>query len=423
MALTEEFIIKSDFRESHQGLDDLALSIQSNGLLNPITVRPCDEGFEVLAGRRRFRAMTNYLGWKSLKKNEHFIVKEGVDGLIAQFQENFNREDFTPVEMARLVKAIHDQQIGLHGQAVKGQSGGWGLKDTGKMIGRDSAFISRMLSIAENEEDVKECKTVSEAMETVDKKKRKSVRSALQKVQAEKREAQTPPELDQLIDNVEACEVVKYLTKLPSNSVDLVLTDPPYGIDYDDLHRADSLEAYSDKPEDLFDVLRAAVPEYYRVLRDDKYCIIWTAFEHLNFLSNLMEESGFKVAATPIVWVKTNSPGKSMNPDKTLASLAEVGVYGWKGDGELAKHGLGNVFPINVVNSTDRIHVAQKPDKLYREVLDIFSYKSDVVLDTFAGSLACLRACYTMARDFRGCELYQEYLSEAVNYTRNKMAE
>jgi len=423
MALAEEFTIKTDYRDSVQGLDELALSIKNDGLYNPITVKPTEDNLlEVVAGRRRFRAMTQYLGWTSLKKNSHYIVKEGVDALIAQFQENFNREDFTPAEMARLVRDIHEQQTAIHGPAIKGQSGGWGLKDTGRIIGRDSAFISRMLSIAENEDEVKDCKSVSEALEKVDKKKTKDLRSKIQKAQYEKRESSASPDLEALITQVQPMKAEDYIATIEDESIDLVLTDPPYGIDYSILYKGQTYQAYEDDPEDLFELLQIMIPSYYRALKDGKYCIIWTAFEHYQFVSDLMESAGFKVAATPILWVKMNSPGKSLNPHKTLASQAEVAVYGWKGDAELALHGRGNVFPVQVVRSADRIHVAQKPDRLYQDILQIFSYKNDRVLDTFAGSLACLRACFQTGRDFLGCEMSEDYLMEAVNYTRDEFA-
>src|SRR6056297_2627271 len=155
MAKIKEFYIVSDYRDEVKGLDSLALSIENDGLYQPIIVKPYegekeDVKFEIIAGRRRFRAMAEYLGWTELKKNEHYMVKEGCDALIAQFQENFNRQDFTPSELASLIKDIHTQQVEKHGRAIKGQTGGWSLKDTGKMIGRDSSFVSRMITIADN---------------------------------------------------------------------------------------------------------------------------------------------------------------------------------------------------------------------------------------------------------------------------------
>ncbi len=187
MAKTSEFYIVSDYREEVKGLDELALSIENDGLYQPIIVKPYEgpeEGikYEIIAGRRRFRAMSDYLKWPVLRKNDHYLVKEGCDALIAQFQENFNRQDFTPAEIASLISDIHKRQIEKHGRAVKGQTGsGWSLKDTGKLIGRDSSFISRMLAISKHVDLVKDCKSITKAQEIIDKHKARKLQKTIKK--------------------------------------------------------------------------------------------------------------------------------------------------------------------------------------------------------------------------------------------------
>ena len=425
MAYPKEFKIISDYRESREGIDELALSIEQNGLYQPIVVVPHEEGevkYEVVAGRRRFRAMTEYLKFASLKKGEHFVVKEGIDALLAQFQENFNRKDFSPIELGRLIKAIHAKKIKENGLAIKGREGGWGLKDTGKLIGRDSAFVSRMISIADNEDKVADCGSVSEALEKISKTKSKDLQSKVRKARVSIQESETPPGLEELISCISNTDALSYVKSLEDDSIDLVLTDPPYAINYDKIVSTDEYECYEDDPETIKNLLESLIPEYYRVIKQDKYVIIWTAYEWYYWLREKMIENGFRIAATPIHWVKLNSTGRSMNPNKTLGSLCEIAVYGWKGDGELALSGKGNTFPVQIVRS-DRIHVAQKPDQLLKDILPIFTIKNDTVLDTFGGSLSLLRACFETGRKCKICELDQTNIDNAVTYTRDMYKE
>lgn len=422
MAYIEEFKIISDYREDNKGIDTLALSIEKHGLLQPMIVTPTTDPdndkvkYEIIGGRRRFRAMTDYLKLTNLKKGEHFVVKEGIDCLVAQFQENFERKDFSPVELGKLIKDIHKEKIKVHGPAVKGRTGGWGLKDTGKIIGRDSAFVSRMMQIAENEEAVKGCETVSAALETIGKTKSRELQSKVRQVRYEAQEGETPPGLDELIAAIEEKDAVDFLSSLEEESVDLVLTDPPYAINFDKMVQTEDYSTYQDDPEEVKALLEKCIPHYYRIIKPTKYAIIWTGFEWFSWVREKMMEAGFRVASTPIHWIKLNSTGKSMNPTKSLGSQVEIAVYGWKGDGELVLAGKGNTFPEPIVRS-NRVHPAQKPDKLLEQIIPIFTRKNDLIVDSFGGSLSLLRACFNTGRKCRVCEEDPIYLRDAINYT------
>ena len=78
-------------------LADLEASIRANGLLQPITVRPSANGFELIAGERRFRAMQR-IGWTEVPA----IVKEIDDRalLTLALVENLQRADLNPIEEA-----------------------------------------------------------------------------------------------------------------------------------------------------------------------------------------------------------------------------------------------------------------------------------------------------------------------------------
>jgi len=81
-------------------LRDLEASIKANGLLQPITVRSKGNGFELIAGERRFRAIQG-LGWREIPA----IVKEENDVsdktlLTLALVENLQRADLNPMEEA-----------------------------------------------------------------------------------------------------------------------------------------------------------------------------------------------------------------------------------------------------------------------------------------------------------------------------------
>jgi ParB family transcriptional regulator, chromosome partitioning protein len=81
-------------------LRDLQASIRANGLLQPVTVRSADHGFELIAGERRFRAV-QLLGWREIPA----IVKDAGEVsdkalLTLALVENLQRTDLNPIEEA-----------------------------------------------------------------------------------------------------------------------------------------------------------------------------------------------------------------------------------------------------------------------------------------------------------------------------------
>jgi ParB-like chromosome segregation protein Spo0J len=106
----ENFCIPSDYRKETTDVGSLALSIQEVGLLYPILVEQQDDKFVITEGRRRFRALTEVLGYTELEEYEHFMERKNLkvaNDLVIQFIGNNEREDFKPLEAASLVRDIH----------------------------------------------------------------------------------------------------------------------------------------------------------------------------------------------------------------------------------------------------------------------------------------------------------------------------
>jgi ParB family transcriptional regulator, chromosome partitioning protein len=81
-------------------LRGLQASIRANGLLQPVTVRGADRGFELIAGERRFRAV-QLLGWHEIPA----IVRDAGEIsdkalLTLALVENLQRTDLNPIEEA-----------------------------------------------------------------------------------------------------------------------------------------------------------------------------------------------------------------------------------------------------------------------------------------------------------------------------------
>ena len=120
-------IVPNPFQPRYQfdqeGLNELAVSIRENGLIQPIVVRENNGCFEIVAGERRFRAC-QLLGWQTIQA----IVTVADDQEMAQMAliENIQREDLSPVEEAKayrnLLKMTNSTQEELAQQVGRSQS-------------------------------------------------------------------------------------------------------------------------------------------------------------------------------------------------------------------------------------------------------------------------------------------------------------
>ncbi len=414
---TSLIYVSSDFRADSTEIGELALSIQQNGLINPITLIEHDEGYEVVAGRRRFRALKEMLELKELEVGVHCLLrdKEQTEPLVIQFEENHRRKDFNPIELARLVKTIHTERQLEHGAAVRGHKGGWGIKNTASLLSSEPTFITRLLKIADNEELVKGCTSLAEALQTIERLSNKQIVDTVRKARVEKALSSIEDlGIEDYISGLQNTDALSLTTSLEPETIDFIHLDPPFAIDLDDIAGSDSYDAYQDDPEIILPLVKATLQACFPLLKYNKFILVWCANQYATFVQELLREAGFSVSPTLLYWVKTNCSGRSSDPNKRLGSIVEVAAYGWKGqDAELTKKGRNNVFPFPSVRS-ERIHVAQKPESLIVDLLQIFSLPGDLVLDLFSGSGSTMRACYQSKRQFKGCEKDENHFNTSV---------
>ncbi|MEW6770638.1 MAG: ParB/RepB/Spo0J family partition protein [Bacillota bacterium] len=97
-----------------EGIKELAESIAEHGLLQPVVVRPLGDGYELVAGERRWRAC-RLLGWESIPA----LVREydEVGTATALLVENLQRENLNPLEEALAYRRLIEE-FGLSQEEV-----------------------------------------------------------------------------------------------------------------------------------------------------------------------------------------------------------------------------------------------------------------------------------------------------------------
>jgi ParB family chromosome partitioning protein len=102
-------------RMDESALQDLAASLRTHGMMQPIVVRPAGEGWEIIAGERRFRA-ARLAGMTEVP----VIVREVPDEQALQLAliENIQRENLNPLEEAQAIRRLIDEFGFSHEQAA-----------------------------------------------------------------------------------------------------------------------------------------------------------------------------------------------------------------------------------------------------------------------------------------------------------------
>ncbi|MCL1846484.1 MAG: ParB/RepB/Spo0J family partition protein [Coriobacteriia bacterium] len=129
---------RTDFPEER--LSELMRSIEKDGLLQPILVRPEGSGFQIVAGERRWQACKN-LGFKTIAAK--IIIASDVEAQEIALVENLQRDNLNAIEEARGYQRLIELK-------------GCKQKDVAEAVSKNQATISNALRLLNLPEEVQE---------------------------------------------------------------------------------------------------------------------------------------------------------------------------------------------------------------------------------------------------------------------------
>jgi ParB family transcriptional regulator, chromosome partitioning protein len=126
-------------RNINEDLYELCYSIKEKGLLHPIIVRMIDDGYEIVAGTRRYNAC-KLLGWRKILS--HVVELDDKDAFEVSLIENIHSKNLNPIEEAR---AFQDY--------VKNY--GWGgISDLATKLGKSVSYVDKRIRLLDLPTDV-----------------------------------------------------------------------------------------------------------------------------------------------------------------------------------------------------------------------------------------------------------------------------
>lgn len=220
--------------------------------------------------------------------------------------------------------------------------------------------------------------------------------------------------------NGDCLELIK---QIPSNSVDLILIDPPY-----EISRPTNFQSGAETGRDTdrfrismdfgewdknFTGLEVVIKEGYRILRQGGTMICFYDLWKIETLKNLYDSNKFKQVRF-IEWMKTN-PVPINSKINYLTNAREVAVSAIKGSKPTFNSSYDNgLYSYPICAGKERtIHPTQKPLSLITDLVLKHSNEGDMVLDCFMGSGTTGVACKNTNREFIGMELDEKYYKVA----------
>ena len=286
---------------------------------------------------------------------------------------------------------------------------------------------------------------------------------------------EAPQNLEMDIKNMDGME---YLSTIANDSIDLILTDPPYIISKDSgmnthynkvKHNEENkiefvkteeewntykkeydLKKDKKKIKSIHHILTDSHKEQYMKygsIYGKKYCVKTDYGEWDNeFTMEKLEEfireyyKKLKKGGTLIIffdlwkisylkeimeknkfkqirfieWIKTN-PQPLNSSLNYLTNSREIALLGVKGSKPTFHSKYDNgIYHFPLQNGKNRFHPTQKSLLLFEELIKKHSNENDVVLDTFLGGGTTAIACKHTNRNFKGCEISSEYVEKVM---------
>ncbi|WII94722.1 site-specific DNA-methyltransferase [Moraxella haemolytica] len=207
------------------------------------------------------------------------------------------------------------------------------------------------------------------------------------------------------------------LKQIPDGSVDMVLTDPPYGINYQSSHRY-KVKKFDKilNDETPFTQFIAHLP---RLLSKDGCGMIFTRWDKQQIFIDELKSLGIN-PKNIIIWDKVAHGMGDLK--RAFGSRYESIIF-------YCNHGFrfNGKRPTDIVRFNriggSLIHPNQKPIELLQYLIEKYTRPNATILDCFMGSGSTGVACVGTGRNFIGIELDDHYFSVAKNRINNQLNE
>lgn len=387
---------------------ELAGSISRLGLMHPVVVRNDPNGSKILvAGENRIRALEYLWNFGETVRSGTSSFPEGyvpciyfgdLDDLTAmemELEENIRRVDLTWQERAeastkllelRTAQAVANNESPPTIEAIAAEVRG--DSTTARDKTRREILVAKHLA----DPEVKKAASVDDAFKLL-KRREELQRSA-------DLAAKIGVTFNSSVHTLINGDTLERLPELSKESFDVILTDPPYGIDADKFGDSGGIAGSGNLGSHFYDdswtywnkLAKFLAAESFRVAKPQAHAYVFCDIDNFVLLKSFFTEAGWRVFRTPLVWVNPTS-NRAPWPEHGPQRKYQIALFAVKGDRPVTK-----VMPDVLTHPSDENlnHQAQKPVALFQDLLVRSVRPGDTVLDCFGGTGPVLPAAHAL---------------------------
>jgi len=186
-------------------------------------------------------------------------------------------------------------------------------------------------------------------------------------------------------------DCMELLKEIPNESIDCIITDPPYGINKSKIIG-----------DEDFSIIRKMLPECFRILKNNCFFICFCSIEKIPLLLKI---SPFKYRWMCIMFTNNTMARGSMGFSAFVPALIFM-----KGTAKIKKQ-IRDVCEISTSSKQVKefFHPYQKHEKFLRDLILTSTKEGDIVLDPFVGGGSVPVGCIKLNRKFIGFEIDKGY--------------
>ncbi len=446
-----QIIVENRARTDYGNLESLMESLATLGQLQSILVDL--ETNKLIAGGRRYAAMTK-LGWTHANVIAVPSKGKAVD-LMRELAENDDREGMNWLDKAKLIQRIHDFK---HEENIL-QGKRWTMRQTGALFGLSHSKVSVVTNvlkaIEEGYTELTKCADVYEAYSkllahseatatkqmssiakaAIEQKEKNAVKLVenLQKkllptgtsIEVNEPELTTKEEKKKEVDPfiekaqslvVQGDSLLSLMPALPPESFDHIFTDPPYGIETENMTGVVNIDETADEHnrEENIEDFEKFLMQAYRVLRTKGFCGFFCDVEHIGTLLEISRDVGFSGQAWPLICRKEAAENKAAlyNTPKNYECFMFV-----RKPGALLQHVVVDSvldFKFQPGEKKKYIHPFAKPRDLCLKLLKMFASPNQRILDPYMGEGSLVTSIIAHGCIPVGFDKVQNHITRAI---------
>lgn len=417
-----------------------------------------------------------------------------------ELEENLRRNDMSWQDICLSIDKIHSKRklVTLQENAANGESKPWGLRQTGYLMKVSFGQVQNALLMAgylkKSDPEILAAPSITAAQGILLKRKEDLASAELAKRQAAftqtakgiikevhqpkakvdasipialpggpaptrsvsdpegpKAEPVTTVHLSSMIFNLDsvlpqADGSPAFMSRLETESIDLIYTDPPFGIDMDDLEGRADIDRIRDAHgvSENLNQMRLMFRHAFRVLKDKSYFLFWLDLSHWEKIvgghsyephpeddpsgrvyhgewtetKGWLQEEGFTVCRWPVIWHKTHTC-KNRAPHCWPTKSIEYLCVARKGTASMIKPMSDCVFSCSgAAERKQQRHPFSKPYEFSSWLGEYFIRPGMTVLDPYAGEGSMVRALLNMKANVLACEKNEKHFNHLAEHVR-----